>query len=192
MQPGHHRPDGDVEDLRGVGIAELADVDEHDDVAKVMGDVRERVHDRVLREALDHPLLVEQLLTGLFGHAVREVVVALVQGGLVRSPLDAPTAVLTADYATSLRASTSALGAALDAAAAGKADNIMVTSGETRVAEPITAWEQTLGDGAGAALVGEGEGVVAEFLGSVSLKDEIMLTWRQAEEDHVLRWEDLQ
>ncbi len=106
---------------------------------------------------------------------------------LVATVLDAPPAALTADYATSLRASTSALGAALDAAASGRAEDILVTSGEARVAEPITSWEQTLGDGAGAVLVGEGDGVVAEYLGSASLKDEIMLTWRRAGEDRFLR-----
>jgi len=106
---------------------------------------------------------------------------------LVATVLDAPQNVYTADFATSLRASTTALGAALDAAAAGKADNIMVTSAETRVAEPMTNWEQTLGDGAGAVLVGSGDGVIAEYLGSYSLKDEIYLTWRRGEKDHTLQ-----
>ena len=36
-QPRHHGADGDVEDLGGVGVAELADVDEHDHVAEVVG-----------------------------------------------------------------------------------------------------------------------------------------------------------
>ncbi len=106
---------------------------------------------------------------------------------LVATVLDAPENAHTADFAVSLRASTSALLTALDAAACGRADNIVVTAGETRVAEPITPWEQTLGDGAGALLVGEGEGVIAEYLGFHSLKDEIMFTWRRAEEDHMLR-----
>jgi len=106
---------------------------------------------------------------------------------IIATVLDAPAEAATADFAVSMRASTSALQAALDAAACGKADNIVVTAGETRVAEPITSWEQTLGDGAGAVLVGEGDGVIAEYLGSLSLKDEIMFTWRRAEKDHILR-----
>jgi hydroxymethylglutaryl-CoA synthase len=106
---------------------------------------------------------------------------------LIATVLDAPPPVFTADFATSLRASTSALEAALDAVACGKADNVMVTSGETRVGEPVTSWEQTLGDGAGAVLVGEGDGVIAEYLGAVAVKDEIMLTWRREEHDHVVR-----
>lgn len=106
---------------------------------------------------------------------------------LIATVLDAPREAYTADFATSLRASTTALGSALDTAAAGKADNILVTCAETRVAEPMTNWEQTLGDGAGAVLVGEGEGVIAEHVGSFSLKDEIYLTWRRAEKDHTLK-----
>ena len=37
MEPGHDRAHRDVEDLGGVGVAEVADVDEHDDVAEVVG-----------------------------------------------------------------------------------------------------------------------------------------------------------
>ena len=106
---------------------------------------------------------------------------------LIATVLDAPQDIYTADFATSLRASPAALGAALDAASAGKADNIVVTAAETRVAEPKTTWEQTLGDGAGAVLIGEGDDVVAEYLGSISIKDEIYLTWRREEKDHTLQ-----
>jgi len=106
---------------------------------------------------------------------------------LIATVLDAPREVRTSDFATSLRASTAALVAALDAVAAGEADGILVAAAETRAAEPASNWEQTLGDGAGALLVGAGDGVVAEYLGSHSLKDEIMLTWRRAEKDHTLR-----
>ncbi len=106
---------------------------------------------------------------------------------LIATVLDTKPDIYTVDFANSLRASTQALGAALDAAQVGKAENIIVTSGETRVAEPISTWEQTLGDGAGAVMVGSGEGVIAEYLGSLSIKDEIIYTWRRSEKDHMVR-----
>ena len=45
MQAGHDRPHRDVEDLRGIGVAEVADVDQHDHVAEVVRHVGERLHD---------------------------------------------------------------------------------------------------------------------------------------------------
>ncbi len=106
---------------------------------------------------------------------------------LIATVLDAPGGVYTSDFAVSLRASTSALGAALDAVKAGKADNILVTAADTRASDPMTTWEQTLGDGAGSVLVGSGEGVIAECLGSYSAPDEIYLTWRRQSRDRTLK-----
>ena len=93
MEPRHHRADGDVEDLGGVRVAEVADVDEDDDVAEVVGQRRERGHDRVLREPLDDAILVEHLLAAGLRHAVREVVVALLERRLVRPTLEPAAAV---------------------------------------------------------------------------------------------------
>ncbi len=105
----------------------------------------------------------------------------------IATVLDAPESLCTSDFAVSLRASTSAMGAALDAAKAERADDILVTAADTRVSDPMTAWEQTLGDGAGAVLVGCGEGVIAEYLGSYSAPDEIYLTWRRQSRDRTLK-----
>ncbi|NPV59106.1 MAG: hydroxymethylglutaryl-CoA synthase family protein [Actinobacteria bacterium] len=106
---------------------------------------------------------------------------------LIATVLDLPGDALTSDYAVSLRASTSALSAALDAVKAGRADDILVTAADTRASDPMTAWEQTLGDGAGAALVGSGDGVIAEHLGSYSAPDEIYMTWRRQSRDRALK-----
>ena len=51
MQTGHDRPDRDVEDLRRVGVGEVADVDVHDHVAEVVGHGGERA-DVVLETVL--------------------------------------------------------------------------------------------------------------------------------------------
>ena len=53
MQARHHGADRDVENLCGVGIRELADVDEHEHVAEVVRHLGQRVDDRVLAEPLE-------------------------------------------------------------------------------------------------------------------------------------------
>ena len=85
MQPGHDGADRDVEDLGGVGVAELAEVDEDDDVAEVVRERGERVDDAALREPLDDALLVERLLALDRGELVREEVVALLERLLSRA-----------------------------------------------------------------------------------------------------------
>ena len=77
MEAGHHGADRDIENLRGVLVAEVADVHEDDDVAEVVRYGRERVDDRILREALDDALLVFAARLGL--EAVVEEVVAFLE-----------------------------------------------------------------------------------------------------------------
>ena len=93
MEAGHHRPDRDVEDLRRVRVGEVADVDEHDDVAELGRDLGQRVHDGVLRQALDDDVLLERLLARRRGELVREVVVGLLERLRLRRALDAAATV---------------------------------------------------------------------------------------------------
>ena len=79
MQTRHHGADRDVEDLRRVGVAEVADVDEHDHVAEVVRHLGERGDDVVLREPLDDPLLVRARRRRRLRELVVEEVVALLQ-----------------------------------------------------------------------------------------------------------------
>ena len=58
VQAGHDGADRDVEDLRRLLVGEVADVDEHDDVAEVVRHVRRGRRRSVLREPLDDALLV--------------------------------------------------------------------------------------------------------------------------------------
>ena len=56
MQARHNCADRDVQDLRRVGIGELADVDKHDHVTEIVRHLGERIDDRILAQALQHPL----------------------------------------------------------------------------------------------------------------------------------------
>lgn len=104
---------------------------------------------------------------------------------LVASVLDLPGDALTADFGTTLSAGMSALIAAVGAVDDDLAESVLVTAAECRVPEPGTSDEQTLGDGAGAVLVGK-EDPVARIEGIYTHYEEIMGSWRTAD-DHRVR-----
>ncbi len=83
----------------------------------------------------------------------------------------------TADYTNSLRASTAALKAAIDAVKSGSAKKVMVVAADTRQAAVKGALEQTLGDGAAAFIIGK-EKVIAEIENSYSLSSDFTDIWR--------------
>ncbi len=93
------------------------------------------------------------------------------------------------DLANSLRASTVALRAALDAVMAESARLVLVTAADMRQTKPGAMMESFLGDGAAAVLVGAGDGVIAEIEASAHLTQELFDTWRPAEERY-LRTDD--
>jgi len=103
--------------------------------------------------------------------------------------LDMRRDIRTADMNTSLRAGASAFGMAYDSILAGSANSIMVTAADNRLAAPAGMTEQGLGDGAGAVLLGN-ENVIAEIQGSYSITDELVGTWRAADDTFVRSWED--
>src|SRR5215210_722708 len=92
VQPRHDCSDRDIEDLRGLGVAEVADVHEHDHVAEVVWDRGQRVHDRVLGEPLVDALLVRDLAAGVL-ELLEEVVVARLEGLHVGRALELAAAV---------------------------------------------------------------------------------------------------
>ena len=75
--------------------------------------------------------------------------------GIVAMAADLKRNVITADFANSLRAGTSALMSAIDAVKAGSAKKVMVTAADTRMGIPTSPYEQNFGDGAGALLIGD-------------------------------------
>src|SRR5205814_1541790 len=77
--------DRDVEDVRRVLVAEVADVDENDHVAEVVRDRCERRDDVVLRQPFHDALLVGRGAVGLGELVVEVVVVRLERRGLRRT-----------------------------------------------------------------------------------------------------------
>src|SRR4249920_892240 len=93
VESRHDGSDGHVEDLCGISVRKVPDVDQHDDVAELRLDLRQGVHDRVLRQALDDLVRLERFLAGGRGHLVREVVVGLFELLRLRRALDLATPV---------------------------------------------------------------------------------------------------
>jgi len=101
----------------------------------------------------------------------------------VAAVLDTGAAVRTADFGDSLRAGTAALLAGVDAVRGG-ARRVLVCAGDCRLGEPDTLAEQNAGD-AGAAIVlgGDAEGALATVVGTHSVTQEFLGTWRRESQD---------
>src|SRR4051812_17255098 len=100
----------------------------------------------------------------------------------VATVLEANSEIRTIDFTDSLRAGTSALLTALDLVSPGK--TMLVCAGDSRMGEPDSQQEQNYGDAGGAILVGT-ENVIAETVGTYSVSQEFLGTWRTEEQDYL-------
>lgn len=95
----------------------------------------------------------------------------------------------TIDYGNSLRASTNAIRAGMDAVDAGKG-NVLVSLSDRRLAKPKSPLEAEMGAGAVSFLLGKGEDVIAELVGSLQVAGEQISQWRTSEDRFLRQWED--
>ncbi len=100
----------------------------------------------------------------------------------VATVLDTDKELRTMDFTDSLRAGTSALLTALDLAKAGEL--LLVCAGDARMGEPDTIQEQHYGDAGGALVIGS-ENVIAELVGTHTVSQEFLGTWRTEEQDYL-------
>lgn len=96
---------------------------------------------------------------------------------MVATVADLPRAVRVADFTGSTRAGLTALRSAFDAVAAGGATRAVAIAADARVAEPESALEAQLGDGAAAVEVAS-DGVVAELVAAASVAEEFTHFYR--------------
>lgn len=108
---------------------------------------------------------------------------------IIASALDLPREARTANFSDSLRGSTIALLAAVDAVKSGSARSILVVASDTRMGAAQGESEQIFGDGAAAVLVGS-QNVIAELQGSYSIFNEFFDVWRTTEDLFVRSGED--
>jgi len=97
--------------------------------------------------------------------------------------------IITADFANSLRAGTSAFKAAIDAVKAGSAKKVMVAASDCRLGTPGSAFERSCGDGAGALLIGDTD-VAVTVDASYSVYNEMTDVWRADGDTFIRSWED--
>lgn len=96
---------------------------------------------------------------------------------VIAAVLDLERDVATADFGASLGCGMAALVSAANAVDSGSVPSVLVAAAECRLPRPKTADEQTLGDGAGALLVGTGD-VIAEIKGIHCTYAEALGTWK--------------
>jgi hydroxymethylglutaryl-CoA synthase len=130
---------------------------------------------------------VRECLTGIDGNRIGAFYLATTtapyrekqNAAVIASALDMDRACFTADCANSLRAGTTALRLALDAVKSGSAEEAMVAAADCRMGAPAGRFEQILGDGAAAIVVGS-DNCIAEVLDTHSLYSDFTDQWRTA------------
>ena len=100
---------------------------------------------------------------------------------LVAAVADVGEECSTADYADSLRAAAAALKAAVDAVNAGSAKKVMVVASDSRIGAVKGNFEQNLGDGAAAFIIGS-EKPIAEIETVYSVFSDFTDVWRTDED----------
>jgi len=108
---------------------------------------------------------------------------------ILAAALDLSAELRTMDVTGTLRAGTTAIAAALDAINANSARNVLVTVADSRLGAPSGEFEQLLGSGAAAVLLGK-EDVIAEVQGHCFFSDEFSGVWRTDSDIFLRSWED--
>ena len=106
---------------------------------------------------------------------------------IIAAALDLRQDIFANDLTNVLRAGTSALKSAMDAVAAGSAREVLVVAADNRQGAPRGETERASGDGA-AAFVVAADGVIAEWVGSHSITDNMLDTWRAPGDPFVRTW----
>jgi hydroxymethylglutaryl-CoA synthase len=101
---------------------------------------------------------------------------------IIASAADLKRELRTADFADSVRSGSIALRAAMDAVNGGSAGNILVVASDSRLGAPQGRFEQLLGDGAAAVVVGQ-EHLIAEIEECYSIFSDFTDIWRTEKDD---------
>ncbi|MFC2022562.1 hydroxymethylglutaryl-CoA synthase family protein [Chloroflexota bacterium] len=108
---------------------------------------------------------------------------------IIATAADLRRDIITADFANSLRGSTTAIKSAIDAVKAGSANKLLVVASDMRLGGPGSEPELEVGDGAAAVIIGKDD-VVAEIEDSYSVVNEMFDVWRSDDDKFIRTWED--
>jgi 3-hydroxy-3-methylglutaryl CoA synthase/NAD(P)-dependent dehydrogenase (short-subunit alcohol dehydrogenase family)/putative sterol carrier protein len=109
--------------------------------------------------------------------------------GIVSSALNLKDNLITADYTSSQKASTTAMITALESVKSGDRSHIMVTASDRRETKAAYFYEMWFGDGAAALMVGDTD-VIAEYRGSYSVAHEFVDHYRGSDKKYDYVWEE--
>ncbi|MEW5726053.1 MAG: 3-oxoacyl-[acyl-carrier-protein] synthase III C-terminal domain-containing protein, partial [Thermodesulfobacteriota bacterium] len=110
--------------------------------------------------------------------------------GVLKTALNLKDQLHAADFTSSLRAGATALIQALSAVKAGDKKSVLVTAADKRLAKTAYFYEMWFGDGAAALLVGEGDEVIAEYLGAFTVTRDFVDHYRGAGHQYDYMWEE--
>jgi 3-hydroxy-3-methylglutaryl CoA synthase/NAD(P)-dependent dehydrogenase (short-subunit alcohol dehydrogenase family)/putative sterol carrier protein len=109
--------------------------------------------------------------------------------GIVSSALNLKDNLITADYTSSQKASTTALITAMESVKSGERSHIMVAATDRRETRAAYFYEMWFGDGAAALMVGDAD-VIAEYKGSYSVAHEFVDHYRGSDKKYDYMWEE--
>jgi 3-hydroxy-3-methylglutaryl CoA synthase len=125
---------------------------------------------------------------GLFFASTTPVYTEKDSASLIATVLDMREEIITADFADSTKAGTTALTRAVDTIKANKdIKSILVVAADTRKPEPSTMWEFGFADGAAAILVADEENIPISIDDYYSISANVTGPWKRADKDDFIR-----
>lgn len=103
---------------------------------------------------------------------------------MIASAVDLGRECQTADFTNSLRAGTSAIKSAFDAVKGSSIEKVLVAASDCRIGAPRGMFEQTLGDGAVALMIGSSD-LIASIEGSYSISSDFTDLWRAGDDTFI-------
>ena len=131
----------------------------------------------------------KQKLDGLFLASTTLPFADRQNAGIVSAALNLKDILMTADFAASQKASTTALISALESVFSGQRHHVMVAASDRRETRAADFYEMWFGDGAAALMVGDID-VIAEYKGSYSVSHEFVDHYRGADKKYDYVWEE--
>ncbi len=110
--------------------------------------------------------------------------------GIMKTALNLGDDISAADVTGSMRAGTTGLLQALGAVKSGASKQALVAASDQRISKTAFFYEMWIGDGAASLMVGEGNDVIAEFLGSHSVTHDFIDHFRGAGDKYDYTWEE--
>src|SRR5262245_12333514 len=96
----------------------------------------------------------------------------------IAAACDLPAECETADFSGSLRSTTSALRAGMDALQSGRLSRVIIAAGDVRDGQAGESEEEWFGDAGSAVMLGR-DGIIAEIVGMASRSDDFLDEWRR-------------